>query len=130
MNKPVPAKIIYAELSFKIMECAFEVHNQLGPGFSEDIYEQALTFELAERGIQYTRQKPVEVTYKNIPIGVYRLDLVIEDKVILELKAVSALNEQHKQQLLSYLKASHLQLGILINFGSRKVESSRIVHTC
>jgi GxxExxY protein len=130
MNKPVPAKIIYAELSFKIMECAFEVHNLLGPGFGEDIYELAMTVELEEREIQYTRQKPVEVIYKNIPIGVYRFDLVIEDKVILELKAVSALNELHKQQLLSYLKASHLQLGILINFGGRKVESSRVVHTC
>jgi GxxExxY protein len=130
MNKPVPAKIIYAELSYKIMECVFEVHNLLGPGFGEDIYERAMTVELEERGIQYIRQKPVEVTYKNIPIGVYRFDLVIEDKMILELKAVSALNEQHKQQLLSYLKASRLQLGILINFGGRKVEASRVVHTC
>jgi GxxExxY protein len=72
----------------------------------------------------------MEVNYKNIPIGVYRFDPVVEDKVILELKAVSALNDLHKQQLLSYLKASHLQLGILINFGGRKVESSRVVHTC
>jgi GxxExxY protein len=130
MNKTVPTKIIYADLSFKIMECAFEVHNELGPGFTEDIYEQAMALELEGRGIQYIRQKPMEVNYKNIPIGVYRFDLVVEDKVILELKAVSALNELHKQQLLSYLKASHLQLGILINFGGRKVESSRVVHTC
>jgi GxxExxY protein len=90
MNKTVPTKIIYAYLSFKIMECAFEVHNESGPGFTEDIYEQAMTLELEGRGIQYIRQKPMEVNYKNIPIGVYRFDLVVEDKVILELKAVSA----------------------------------------
>lgn len=129
MTNSPKVKIIYSDLSYKIIECAFEVHNQLGPGFNEDFYEQAMTIELADRGIQYTRQKPIKIAYKNHPLGVYRLDLIVEDKVVLELKATTSINDIHKQQLLSYVKASNYKLGILINFGSKKVESARIINS-
>ena len=121
-------KIIYKDLSFRIMEAVFEVHNILGPGYSENIYESALAKEFKDRKMDYTRQGLIEVNYKGVKIGEYRLDMVVEGKIILELKAVSELNEIFKSQLLSYLKATEMELGILINFGSKEVEFKRIVN--
>jgi len=110
------------------MEIVFEVHNQLGPGLTEDIYERAIIVELNAHNMSFQQQKVITVNYKNQPIGTYRLDLVIDKKIILELKAVSALNDLHKQQLLAYLKASGLHLGILVNFGASRVEYKRIAN--
>jgi GxxExxY protein len=121
-------KVVYKELSFKIIEACFEVHNILGPGYSEKIYEEAVSKELRNRGIGYERQKLVEVYYKGEKIGEYRLDLVLENKIILELKAVSELSNIFEAQLLSYLKAAGMKLGILVNFGSKKVIYRRIVN--
>ncbi len=125
MNKE---KIIYKELSFKIMEAVFEVHKILGTGYSENIYESALAKEFRERKMNYDRQRLIEVYYKGEKIGEYRLDMIIEEKIILELKAVSELNKIFESQLLSYLKAAGMKLGILVNFGSKKVEFKRIVN--
>ena len=127
-NSTNKEKIIYKDLSFRIMEAVFEVHNILGPGYSENIYESALAKEFKDRKIDYTRQKMIEVHYKGEKIGDYRLDMVVEGKIILELKAVSELNEIFKSQLLSYLKATEMELDILINFGSKEVEFKRIVN--
>ena len=120
--------LVYKDLSYKIISAVYEVHNQLGPGFTESIYEEALIKEFHARNIVYERQKGIKVRYKGEVIGEYKLDLVIENKIILELKAVSELNEVFKSQLLSYLKASKLKLGILINFGSKSIEYVRIVN--
>ena len=121
-------RIIYKDLSYKVMQAVFEVHNALGPGFREDVYEEALAYELELRGIPFERQKQVVVRYKGRSVGVHRLDLVVDGKIVLELKAVSALNDVFKQQTLSYLKASGLKLGILINFGTRRVDYTRIAN--
>jgi GxxExxY protein len=121
-------EIIYRELSYQIMQAVFEVHNTLGPGFLETIYEEALAQELIIRLIPFERQKEVIVNYKGRAIGLHRLDLIIDDKILLELKAVSTLMDVFKQQTLSYLKATGLKLGILINFGSSRVEYIRIVN--
>ena len=121
-------KILYPQLSYRVMEIVFEVHNTLGPGFLESLYEEALSYEFALRGIPFERQKDIRVTYKGQVIGKHRLDLVVDGKIILELKAVSELNDVFRQQLLSYLKASGLRLGILINFGTPRVECKRIVN--
>ncbi len=121
--------ILYPELSNQILAIAFEVHNQLGPGFTEDLYERAFILELKTRGIPYEEQKVVPICYKGKQIGIYRLDLVIDNKVIVELKAVNQINELFKQQLQSYLKATGFQLGYLLNFGSRSVEHARYVNT-
>ena len=110
------------------MQGVFEVHNTLGPGFAEKIYEQALCYELDLRGIPFKCQKTVEVIYKEKVIGTHRLDLVVDGKIILELKAVSGLTDVFKEQVLSYLKASGLRLGILINFGTPRAEYVRIVN--
>ena len=120
--------VLYAELSYKVMNAVFEVHNQLGPGFTENIYERALIVELEKRNIAYEVQKEIEIVYKGQILGKYRLDLVIERKIVLELKAVTALNDLFKQQVYSYLQASKMKLGILINFGSERVEYVRIAN--
>jgi GxxExxY protein len=127
-GRSVGSDVLYPELSYRIMEAIFEVHNQLGPGFGEDIYQRALMNELDARGIAYESQKIITVQYKGKPVGTYRLDLVIESRIILELKAVTNLNDLFKQQLMSYLRATGLRLGILINFGTRRVESVRIAN--
>jgi GxxExxY protein len=120
--------VIYPELSYNIMEAVFEVHNQLGPGFGEEIYQQALIVEMETRSIPFEAQKSLVVWYKGKPMGTYRLDFLVDGKIILELKAVSSLNDLFKQQLTSYLKATDLRLGILLNFGTRRVEYIRIAN--
>ncbi len=128
MTKTVGPNVLYPELSYQIMEIVFEVHKQWGPGFSEEIYERAVILELGRRNVPFEQQKVISIYHKGELLGTYRLDLVVDGKILLELKAVSALNDLFKQQLLSYLKAAGLRLGILINFGSRRVESVRIAN--
>jgi GxxExxY protein len=129
MNIERAPGIIEKELSYKIIQAAFEVHNQLGPGFLESIYEEAMRQELCSRGHQVETQKRVLVKYKGKPIGEHVLDMVIDEKIILELKTVTAIAPIHKQQALSYLKATDLQLAIVINFGALRVQSERVVNT-
>ena len=100
--------VVYPDLSFRIMEAVFEVHNRLGPGFSEEIYHRALIAELDIREIPFETQTGITVLYREKTIGTYYLDLVVEGKNIIELKAVASLNDLFKQQLLSYLKATGL----------------------
>ena len=121
-------KIIYSNLSYRIMEAIFEVHNILGPGYSEGIYEEAVAKEFRNREIKHERQKLIEVYYKDEKIGKYKLDIIVEGKVILELKAVTEINEVFVSQLISYLKATGLKLGILVNFGQRRIEYRRVAN--
>jgi GxxExxY protein len=121
-------KVLHRELSYRVMGAVFEVHNALGPGFAERIYEEALVQELVARAIPFTRQQEITVRYKGHVVGTHRLDLVIDEKIVLELKATSALNDAFKQQTLSYLKATGLRLGILVNFGTPRVEYVRITN--
>jgi len=110
------------------MQAVFEVHNTLGPGFTEALYEEALAIELARNQIPFERQACVEVHYKGQLIGKHRLDLLVDGRIILELKAVSQLTDVFKRQTLSYLKAANLKLGIFINFGTPRVNHYRIVN--
>lgn len=120
--------IVEKELSYLIMKAAFEVHNTLGPGFPEAIYEEAMNRELIKNGVILERQKRVKVFYKAEPIGEFILDNIANERVILEYKAVSEIAKIHEQQALSYLKATGLELAIVINFGSGRVHSSRVVY--
>lgn len=119
--------IIYPELSYKIMSAVFEVHKILGPGFVESVYEKALIQELSEKGFNVESQRIINLIYKNKKIGIHRLDLVIDNKVIIEIKAVERLTLAHKAQLTSYLKASGYKIGILINFSKEKAEYKRVI---
>lgn len=129
MPSRVLTGLLYPELSYTIMAIAFDVHNTLGPGFTENIYEQAMVCEFQARSIAYEQQKVINVFYKGKPIGIYRLDLVIEDQIILELKAVDQITDLHRTQLRSYLKATGLQLGIVLNFSNTRVEHDRVAYS-
>ncbi len=116
-----------SNLSRQVIGCAIEVSNTLGPGFFEKLYEKALCIELENSGIYFQRQKPVQVMYKNNLIGEYIADIIVEDMLLLELKAVSALCGEHEAQLMNYLKATGLSVGLLLNFGKPKLGIKRMV---
>ena len=103
-------------LSEAVIGAAIEVHRHLGPGFLESIYERALAIELTERGIPHLFQVACPVSYKNRPAGDLRLDLLVDRQLVVELKSVEMLTSIHQAQLLSYLRATNLSLGLLINF--------------
>jgi len=120
--------IIYEELSFEVMSSVFEVHNILGPGFLEKVYEKALVKEFGIRGILVETQKEIRVSYKGNNVGSYYADLLVDGKIIIELKAVDKLSRLHEAQLLNYLKATGIKLGYLINMGNKSVEHKRLVY--
>jgi GxxExxY protein len=108
----------------KIIGCAIEVHRQLGPGFLEGIYHDALSIELEIAGLQFQREVPIILKYRNRPLRPHRLDLVVEGRVIVELKAVEHVDRIHRAQLMSYLRASGIRLGLLMNFNVEILKSS------
>lgn len=114
-------------ISEKVISCAFEVSKQLGAGFLEAVYENALCVELKQNGTDFQRQKNVEVFYKGQNVGNYVVDIVVENKLLLELKALSSLSPQHDAQVMNYLKATGIQVGLLLNFGRSKLAIRRIV---
>lgn len=122
-------EIVEKELSFQIMKAAYEVYNQLDPGFLESLYEEAMAIELKTQGMEVERQKRVVVKHKGKIIGEHVLDTIVNRKIILEYKGVSELAAIHEQQALSYLKATGLPLAIVINFGTPRVQYSRVVNT-
>ncbi|KAF0133767.1 MAG: hypothetical protein FD145_1083 [Candidatus Saganbacteria bacterium] len=109
------------------MAAVFEVHNMLGPGFSENIYEKALIEEFKRQKIKFSNQHKLEVVFKGKIVGIHRLDFVIEDKIVLEIKAQADLLPIHMMQIKSYLKSGGYKLGLLTNFGKEKVEFKRIL---
>ncbi|MEI7676067.1 MAG: GxxExxY protein [Bacteroidales bacterium] len=105
------------EISDKIIGCAIEVHKTLGPGLLESAYSECLYFELKKLGLKVEKEKPLPLVYKDVKLEVgYRLDLIVEEKVIVELKAVEAITDVHLAQVLTYLKLSGCKLGLLMNF--------------
>ena len=122
-------EIVEKDLSYVIMQSVYEVHNQLGPGFLEAIYEEATARELSANSMTFERQKRILVPYKGEIIGEHILDFVVNGRIILELKAVSEILPIHERQALSYLKATGLPLALVINFGAERVQFSRIVNT-
>jgi GxxExxY protein len=104
-------------LSGKVVDCIFQVHKNLGAGFLEKVYEDCLCMELEEKGIAFTRQFPISLVYKGKTVSTdFRLDLVVEDKILLELKAVEKIHAVHEAQIFSYLRMANLPLGFLVNF--------------
>lgn len=120
-------EIFYKELAYAIIGAAMEVHRILGPGFLEAVYQAALAHELTLRGIQFEQFKRLPVTYKGILAGEYVADFVVEDKIILEIKAVSTLNSAHEAQAINYLTATGFRLALLLNFGTASLQYKRLV---
>ena len=110
-------KMLHSNTTEIIIKCFYEVYNILGYGFLEKVYENALFNELIQSGLSCERQKKIEVHYKNYLVGEYYADILVEDKIILELKAAETLCEEHEFQLLNYLKATDIEVGLLLNFG-------------
>jgi GxxExxY protein len=110
---------IFPEVTETVIGCAYKVFNQLGSGFLEKVYENALKFEMEKEGLKVSQQHPVNVYYSGQLIGEYFADLMVDDKVIIELKAVSELNKVHEVQLVNYLKGTGFKVGLLINFGEK-----------
>ena len=115
------------QISYAIQGCVFEVYRQLGCGFLEKVYEKALLAELELQGLRAETQVPVTVQYKNIVVGQYFADIVVESRIILELKAQKQLPQASNAQLLNYLKATGLHLGMLVNFAFPKASVKRVV---
>lgn len=118
----------FKSLTETIIGCAYAVGNVLGYGFLEKVYENALAYELEKIGFKVSRQHPIKVYYCGVCVGEYFADLIVNDEVIVELKAVKNLDDSHLAQCLNYLKATNKNLGLLINFGSGKVQVRRVVN--
>lgn len=116
----------YESLTEQILGCAFEVINELGSGFLESVYEKAMLIVLKEKGLSVVNQFPVHVYFRNNMVGVFYADLFVENKVIVELKAVKSILPEHKAQVINYLKGTGIEVGLLINFGSQKLEFNRL----
>lgn len=119
----------FKDITEKIIGAAFDVHGFLGNGFQEVIYQRALAWEMSHRGLEYAREIEQEIFYKNLPepIGTRRADFVVESKVLVELKAIKSLEDVHLAQALNYLKAYKLEVGLLINFGSKSLTFKRLI---
>ena len=120
-------KIIYKDLSYKITGLAMEVHSKLGYGFLEKVYENAIMVLFRREGIDAKQQAPITVYFDGEVVGDYYADILVEDKIILELKAIEKITDTHRAQTLNYLKATGLHLAILLNFGKEKLQYERFV---
>ena len=123
------AELKYKDITEKIIGASFEVHKFLGNGFQEVIYQRALAWEFSQAGLSFAREIEQDIFYKELdaPIGTRRADFVVEGKVLVELKAVIELEDVHLAQVLNYLKAYRLEVGLLINFGSKSLTFKRLV---
>ena len=119
--------MIIDDITYQIRGAIFEVNKVLGSGFLEKVYENALLFELLQRGLNAVSQKPIRIIYKDRIVGDYWADLIVEDKVLIELKAVDKLQKVHEAQILNYLHVTGISLGFLVNFKYPKAEIKRFV---
>lgn len=110
---------LYQELTSKIISCFYKVYNSLGFGFLEKVYENAMMIELKKNNLAVEKQKQIKVFYEDNLVGEYFADLVVEDKIIIELKAAENLIDEHELQLINYLKATEIEVGLLLNFGKK-----------
>lgn len=121
--------LLHEEMTKEIIGCAFEVINELGSGFLESVYEKALLVALRQKGLSAVAQHPAKVMFRNVCVGDFYADLFVEEKVIVELKAVKALVPEHHAQTINYLNATGIEVGLLINFGNSKLEYRRFTRT-
>ena len=120
--------MLHEDLTEEILHWFYQVHYKLGFGFLEKVYKNALYLELTKIGLKCETEKPINVYYDGKVVGNFYADIVVEGKIILELKAVESINKEHEYQLINYLKACELEIGLLLNFG-KKPETKRIIYT-
>ncbi len=119
----------HEQITKAVIGCAFDVLNELGAGFLESVYEKALLLALQQEGLSATAQHPVKVMFRNQCVGEFYADMFVEEKVIVELKAVKAIAPEHQAQIINYLNASGIEVGLLINFGNPKLEYKRFTRS-
>ena len=119
--------LIHSDVTDAVLKTFFSVHSELGHGFLESIYENAMEIALKSAGLEVSRQHPVSVQFRGQAVGDFKLDMVVERSVVVEIKAVSALSGAHEAQLLNYLRATGLRVGLLLNFGQRAQFKRRVV---
>lgn len=123
------ADLLYSNLTYRVRGALFAVYNELGYGHKESLYQKALVAEFESISLPYKREVPLKVTYKGEQVGNYRPDFLIDDKVVLEIKAVEFIPKTFETQLVNYLKATDFELGMLVNFGSSKLYIKRLINT-
>jgi len=120
---------LYADLTDRVIACAVKVHETLGPGFPESVYENALSIELEAQGIPFARQMTIDLLYQSRVVGVHHLNMLADDKVIVELKANEQVNQADRATTLSYLKAAKKRVALILNFGQSRLDIKRIGNT-
>jgi GxxExxY protein len=120
------AGILYSDTTKRILEASFEVINELGAGFLESVYERALTVALVQKGLTIATQVRLNVRFRGVIVGEFCADMLVDDSVIVELKAVQRIMPEHKAQVINYLKATGIEVGLLINFGNPRLEYYRL----
>jgi GxxExxY protein len=120
-------ELLERELTEKVIGVCFEVSNELGAGFLESVYQKAMIIALSQKGLSVKEEVPLKVEFRGQVIGDFYADILVEDRIILELKAVKALNAEHEAQLINYMKATGKKVGLLVNFGNPKLEWKRFV---
>ncbi len=118
--------MLYQDITGKIINASFEVINELGPGFLESVYHNALALVLLQKGLKVQKETPIDVIFRGENVGKFYADLLVEDVIIVEIKATSRLIGPHSAQVINYLNATDLDVGLLINFGNKKVEYHRL----
>ena len=116
----------YEDLTYKIIGCAMDVHKHLGNGFQEVVYQRALAIELNMQGIEHIREQEMKLQYKGFDIGTRRADFFVENKIMVEIKALVNLEDVHLAQAMNYLEAYNLEIGLLINFGAKSLQHKRV----
>ena len=129
MNTMDKQEYLYADITHKVIGCAMEVHKFLGNGFQEVIYQRALGYEMYKSGLGFQREIEQNIFYKDLtePIGTRRADFIVEERVLVEIKAIAKLEEVHWAQTINYLRAYKFEVGLLINFGSKSLEFKRFL---
>ncbi len=117
----------YSDITAKIIGCAIEVHNNLGNGFQEVVYQRALSIEMNLQSITHEREKEIPLTYKGFDIGTRRVDFFVDEKIMVEIKAIKELEDVHLAQAINYLEAYNMEIGLLINFGNTKLQFKRVM---
>lgn len=116
----------HEDLTYKIIGCAMEVHKHLGNGFQEVIYQRALAIEMKNQGLEFSREHEMQIRYKGYNVGARRVDFFVEEKIMVEIKALFNLEDVHLAQAMNYLEAYDLEIGLLINFGARSLQHKRV----
>ena len=119
----------YSDVTGAVIGCAFEVHSILGTGFQEVVYQRALAVEMESRGLSFAREWEMPIFYKERQVGTRRVDFLVDEKVVVELKAIGELEKVHLAQAINYLEAFRLEVGLLLNFGAAKLEFRRVVNS-